>query len=321
MSEERHTNASTGSHGPEPHKAQPPAYLPPPFPPPSPPMPLESGAGSRPALPFMTPPPRFRSVATRRAEPRADPQRHFDPIPAPNFNYFNPAQVHFDPIPGIRWEVFEHIGASIDSVRWGTTGTPQAPFNGPAGTGNSIYVQPDRPMFLNYTLAWGYLSPFKEGVLIARVGDGLIAPAHQNITVPPSTDAFSQVGGVFQLDGWPNPFPASLYGYHQVILDLWAVTPYGQPLPPEYQTSPPDPRKFILQSTDWAWLWVSPGCRGSEGGIDFCTIKSFSVTPTQVMLDPTGKYYLPNQHLTAKWELETLDLPPTQFGFKGSWPG
>jgi hypothetical protein len=198
---------------------------------------------------------------------------------------------------------------SVVAVRPGYTSGHLDPDNAAA--------RPQGSLQLHYRLYNGHTA-HSAALLTASIGDGVMAPVHREIKLPEYLD---QATGVFDLIGsWPNPFPSALFGFHRVTLDLWAVDLGGQPLPAEVQTNPPDTRLFLRGSGDTGSLYLEPGCR-SSGGLEWSELKSFSVTPSTVDLDASGKRIAPGQKVTVKWDCADAALPATQFGYPGSWRG
>lgn len=212
----------------------------------------------------------------------------------------------------------------IDSVKWfdGATAPPyQGSVPSPGGvSGYPEYVEPHDALLLNYRL-WKGLMRYSEAIAIARVADGVTAPVHVPIQLPPFALGAAEQTGSIELDGWPTPFPSSLYGFHQLIVELWYLTSTGQPLPPELQTSPPDPRLFQRASSDWCWLYVSPVCKGHPNGIEFLKLNGASIDKTVVQLDATGQKVAANQIVTISWNYSSAGLPATNYGYPGSFAG
>jgi hypothetical protein len=208
---------------------------------------------------------------------------------------------------------------TIDSVVWDGL-IPQNPFSDPIGSGTPVYVQPQGPLTINYR-QWRGLAPFSNALIVARLADGLLGPTHTYVTLPPS---YGELSGVIQLDGWATPFPSTLYGYHQLFLDLYLQSDSGSLLPAEAQTPTPDPQRYVHSWTDWSWVYVSPGCRttaGAPAGIDWCDIVGFSCTPTTIPLNATGTAVATGQKIKVNWAFNTAGLAPTAFGYPGSFPG
>ncbi|MFZ0802150.1 MAG: CARDB domain-containing protein [Terriglobales bacterium] len=137
------------------------------------------------------------------------------------------------------------------------------------------------------------------------------------LVLPP---AIGLTTGVFNLDNWPTPFPAALYGVHELVLKLWTPSATGQPLPLAYQTNPPDNRLFENISTANGWMWIDPGCRNG-GGIVSVIVNSFKVNPTNIELQATGTVIATTQQIKVSWDVtDTNPLAPTKFGYRGSCP-
>ena len=207
----------------------------------------------------------------------------------------------------------------IDSVKWFDLAT-EPPYQGSVpspGGSYPPYVQPHDSLLVNYRL-WKGLMRYSEAIAIARVADGVTMPVHIPIQLPPFALGAADQKGSIELHGWPTPFPNSLYGFHQLIIELWWVTGTGQPLPLELQISPPDPRLFQRASSDWCWLFVSPVCKGQPNGVEFLKLNSASIDKTAVQLDSTGQNIAANQILTVSWNYSSAGLPATSYGYQGS---
>ena len=219
------------------------------------------------------------------------------------------------------WKMLSAVGpdsVAITRLEWRGRILNNTVEPGPAGTGDFLYALPLDKVLVSYRVVKG-LMPFTEGVLVVRIGDGVLSAQHAPVLLPPT---HAESNGVVEVDGWLKPFPAHLYGFHQLIVELWAVTPTGQPLPPESQTNPPDTRLFAFQSSDWAWVWVSPGCRDRiQGGVDWIKLNSATASPTTVTLDSTGTKVAGNQSVQVSWNFSSAGLAPTAYGYNGSATG
>jgi hypothetical protein len=221
------------------------------------------------------------------------------------------------PLPGRPWMQRPYLNPgpdrawmeSVVAVRPGYTSGVMDPDNAAARPAGSLRV--------SYRLYNGHRL-HSAALLTGYIADGVMAPVHQEINLP---DFLDQATGVIELVGpWPNPFPPGLFGFHRVSLDLWAVDPSGQPLPAEFQTDPPDMRRFLRGSGDSGSLYVEPGCR-SDGGLEWSELKSFSVAPTTLDLDSTGQRFAAGQKVRVEWNCTAGGPPATQYGYPGSWRG
>ena len=202
-------------------------------------------------------------------------------------------------------ELRSHDWLSIDAIQWGNLYPMQSPgeLSDPHVAASSVpVVFPWDTVKVSYNIMPGK-DPFMDAVVVGRIADGVVGSVKQNVKL---SAALTIQSGVLQMSSWPTPFPPSLYGWHQLLVDLWVVDPPGSVLPPEYQ-NPPDNNKYTLQSSDWTWVIVNPGCV-SNGGVDYCSLKSFSVVPTTVKLDASGNTVKPNQSVTVSWEYEAASV-------------
>ena len=186
----------------------------------------------------------------------------------------------------------------------------------PQDASEICYVEPKGAIQLNYTL-WKGLLPFQDAKLFAWIEHGVLPKQSLDIKLP---NQIGQSSGAISIGSWVTPFPSSMYGYHRVFLELWAVSPSGGPLPADYQTTPSDNRLFVNEWAASATLTVSPGCI-SNGGLDFCTVNQMSVTPSVLKLDASGTRIAPGETLTLHWNVSSAALPATAYGYKGSFPG
>jgi hypothetical protein len=175
---------------------------------------------------------------------------------------------------------------------------------------------PETQWTLTYELLAGY-SWLPEGLVTVRIDDGVAPAVHQQVLRPPTLQT---VTGQIYVADLIKPFPPELYGFHKLILNAWRVDPSGAPLPPEDQATSPDDRLFTLQSSTWVYVCIKPDCQ-SQGGPEGWRILSFNVSPTQVQLDSSGTKVAPNQIVTVTWDVETANLPATQYGYPGSFAG
>jgi hypothetical protein len=202
----------------------------------------------------------------------------------------------------------------ITRLQWNNVIENNPEFDKGAKQNGSFYLQPTGNLTVSFSL-WKGLLPYTEAILVAYVEDGALAPNHFPLTLPGSN---SFVNGSVDLSGWPAPFSPGLYGYHRAFLELWAVSPSGQPLPPQSQTNPPDPRLFVLESTDWVWLYISPGCRSSQpAGLDWVNLTTTFLS-TAVNLDSTGTKVAPGQSVSFQYQITSAGFAPTSYGYNGS---
>lgn len=223
---------------------------------------------------------------------------------------YPPWPIHFFPIgPGVE----------ISSVVWWELAAQQ-PYRGAIGDGTPIYVEP----YSALKIACSFVSlPSATGRLFAWIGDNTTGLATIEVTTVPLISH-----ATISLADWANPWPQSLYGHHQLWVEFWELTDQGAPLPPAYQAAAGnDARLYKNVSSDWSWVVVSPGCKNSTApgsmGIDFVTLNSMSMSfsNSPVLLDPTGKYVAEGQTATLKWDISSADLPPTTYGYSGSFSG
>jgi hypothetical protein len=202
----------------------------------------------------------------------------------------------------------------ITRLQWGQVLENNPEFDKGSKENGAFFMQPTGDLVLTFSL-WKGLRPYSELLLVAYVEDGSLPAIHYPLSAP---SANSILNGSLSLNGWPSPFPPSLYGYHRVVLELWAVSPSGIPLPTQSQTNPPDTRLFENESTDWVWLFLNPGCASSKpAGLDWIKLTA-NFLSTSVDLDSTGTHVAPNQSVSFKYQITSAGFASTSYGYNGS---
>lgn len=205
----------------------------------------------------------------------------------------------------------------ITRLQWNTRIENNPEFDKGARENGAFFLQPTGSLTVSFSL-WKGIRPYTEAILVAYVEDGALAPLHFPVALP---SVNSVTTGSIDVSGWPLPFPPALYGYHRAVLELWAVSPNGQPLPAQSQTNPPDNRLFVAESTDQVWLFVSPGCRNSQpAGLDWVNV-AVNFLSTTVALDATGTKVASGQSASFKFQITSAGFAPTSYGYNGSVVG
>lgn len=209
----------------------------------------------------------------------------------------------------------------ITRLQWNTVIDNNPEFDKGAKQNGAFFMQPTGDLTVSFSL-WKGLRQYTDAILVAYVEDGALAPMH----FPIKLQAFNILSnnittGSINVSGWATPFPPALYGYHRFVLELWAVSPGGQPLPAQLQTNPPDPRLFVSESSDKVWLFVSPGCRSSQlGGLDWINLQAQFLSST-VDLDATGTKVAAGQSVSFNFQITSAGFAPTIYGYNGSIVG
>lgn len=209
---------------------------------------------------------------------------------------------------------------NIEFDDWGVLDVSQAPLVYAPSFGTAlpqtepiVIVNALYPLIVNYRILGGF--GVGRGVVVIRGTDNTFDFVKQEVTTPQyrMTDTY-KITLPFKRNFDPN-----LYGYHQLIIELWEQYADGIVLP--YQNDIPDKNTYKLMSSDWTWIYLGAGCRGDKfGGVDFVNFKAYDFTPKQLQLDTSGRI-AQGQQVTLSWTVETAALPKTMYGFYGSYGG